>query len=108
MSAKMAPYTIVYADDVKQHLQAIDAKYHSLIRSHTEEQLRYQPAEETKNRKPLQRAMTAGAEWELRFGPGSRFRVFYSVDDDRYQVNVVAIGVKERNRLTIGGEGIET
>lgn len=96
MSAKTAPFAIVYAADVKQHLGAIDPKYHSLIRSQTEEQLLYQPAVETRNRKPLQRTMESGAEWELRLGPKNRFRV------------LVAIGVKERNRLTIGGEEVET
>lgn len=108
MSAKTAPFAIVYAADVKRHLGAIDPKYHSLIRSQTEEQLLYQPAVETRNRKPLQRTMASGAEWELRLGPKNRFRVFYLVDDAGHQVKVVAIGLKDRNRLTIGGEEVET
>ena len=108
MSAKTAPFAIVYAADVKQHLRAIDAKYHSLIRSQTEEQLLYQPAIESRNRKPLQRTMASGAEWELRLGPKNRFRVFDQIDDAGQQVKVVAIGVKERNRLTIGGEEVES
>lgn len=106
MSAKTAPFAIVYAAEVKQHLRAIDPKYHSLIRSQAEEQLLHQPAIETRNRKPLQRTMASGAEWELRLGPNNRFRVFYLVDEGGHQVKVVAIGVKERNRLTIGGEEV--
>jgi mRNA-degrading endonuclease RelE of RelBE toxin-antitoxin system len=106
MSAKTAPFAIVYAEEVKQHLRGIDPKHHSFIRSQTEEQLLYQPTVETKNRKPLQRAMASGAEWELRLGPRNRFRVFYQVDLDRHEVKVFAIGVKERNRLTIGGEEV--
>jgi mRNA-degrading endonuclease RelE of RelBE toxin-antitoxin system len=108
MSAKTAPFTIVYAADVKQHLRAIDPKHHSLIRSQTEEQLLHQPVVEARNRKPLQRTMGSGAQWELRLGPKNRFRVFYLVDDAAHQVKVVAIGVKERNRLTIGGEEVES
>jgi hypothetical protein len=46
-------------------------------------------------------------EWELRFGPGNRFRVFYEVDEKRFEVRILAIGVKDRNRLFIGGEEIE-
>jgi hypothetical protein len=32
----------------------------------------------------------------------------YQVDVDRHEVKVFAIGVKERNRLTIGGEEVGT
>jgi hypothetical protein len=47
------------------------------------------------------------AEWEIRFGPGNRFRVFYEVDREEGTVYILAIGVKERERLYIGGEEIE-
>jgi hypothetical protein len=40
----------------------------------------------------------------LRFGPRNRFRAFYEVDLTEQTVSVLAIGVKERNRLWIGGE----
>jgi mRNA-degrading endonuclease RelE of RelBE toxin-antitoxin system len=42
------------------------------------------------------------ATWELRIGPANRFRVFYRVDEQR--VRVLAIGVKSRQRLWIGGK----
>jgi len=45
-----------------------------------------------------------GATWELRFGPRNRFRAFYEVDPVKQIVYVLAIGVKERDRLWIGGE----
>jgi hypothetical protein len=35
---------------------------------------------------------------------GNRFRVFYEVDSALYEVQVLAVGVKDRNRLIIGGE----
>lgn len=108
MSAKTAPFAIVYSPEVKNHLQAIDAKYHSLLASESEQQLLYEPEVETRNRKPLQRPMSSGAEWELRVGPANRFRVFYQVDLDLRVVTIMAIGVKQRNHLRIGGEEFET
>lgn len=72
MSAKAAPFVIVYSPEVKEHLQAIDAKHHSYIASETEQQLLFEPDVATRNRKPLQRPMALGAEWELRIGPANR------------------------------------
>lgn len=108
MSAKKAPYAIASSPEVKEHLRAIEPKYHSLIRSETEQQLLYEPDVETANSKPLLRATVFGAEWEVRLGLQIRFRVFYQVDVDRREVTVLAIGVKDRNRLTLGGEEVET
>lgn len=97
MSAKTAPFAIAYSAEVKEHLKAIEPKYHSLIRSETEQQLLHAPVVKTTNRKPLLRATAFGAERELRLGPHNRFRVFYEVDVDRREVIVLAIGVKDRN-----------
>lgn len=44
-----------------------------------------------------------GAAMELRFGPKNLFRVFYEVNHEEKTVSVLAIGVKEGNRLFIGG-----
>jgi hypothetical protein len=46
------------------------------------------------------------AEWELRFGPSNRFRVFYQIDRDSREVRIVAVGVKDRNHLFVGGEEV--
>ena len=62
------------------------------------------PAKETRNRKPLDVPAPYGAQWELRFGPGNRFRVFYEVDFQTRSVKILAVGVKQRNSLRIGGE----
>jgi mRNA-degrading endonuclease RelE of RelBE toxin-antitoxin system len=102
--AKQQPFALVYADEVKQHLRAIETKYHSLIQSEIEGQLLFAPEVETRNRKPLKRPISFGAQWELRLGPDNRFRVFYQVDADNRKVRVLAVGVKDRNRLLIGGE----
>ena len=103
--AKRDAYLLVFAEAVKEHLRAIDAKYHSFIQAKIEEQLRYDALVETRNRKPLRRAIL-GAEWELRFGPQNRFRAYYRVITNEQKVSVLAVGVKERNRLLIAGEEI--
>ena len=38
------------------------------------------------------------------FGPNNRFRVFFEVDREEMRVLILAVAVKERNRLFIGGE----
>lgn len=62
----MASYRIVYDVEVRRQLAAIDRKYHSLIRRTIEQQLSHQSGVETRNRKPLQRSASLGADWELR------------------------------------------
>lgn len=77
-----------------------------MIRQTLDEQLLFEPEAETRNRKPLQPPAPLGATWELRFGPDNRFRVLYAVDHERQEVQVLAVGVKERDRLIIGGEEV--
>jgi len=78
-----------------------------LIRMTIEEQLRFEPDKETRNRKPLQRPVAFEATWELRLGPENRFRVFYAVSHERHEVQILAIGTKQRNRLRIAREEIK-
>ena len=78
-----------------------------MIRANIEGQLLFEPQTETRNRKPLQPPAALGATWELRFGPNNRFRVLYGVDLERQEVQILAIGVKENNRLLIGGMEVE-
>jgi hypothetical protein len=105
--AKQTPFALVYAAEVKQHVRAIETRYHSLIQSETEAQLLFDPDVETRNRSPLKRPVTFGADWELRLGPKNRFRVFYQVNAESRVVRVLAVGVKDRNCLFIGGEEFE-
>lgn len=100
-------FEIVYDPRVTEHLKAIDRKHRSLIRRTIEQQLTHGPEVETRNRKPLLRDTGFEADWELRFGPDNSFRVFYAVDSDRRQVQILAIGVKRGSRLYIAGEEIE-
>src|SRR5437016_6405688 len=108
--AKKSAFALVYANEVKQHLHAIETKYHSLIKSAVEAQLLHKPDVETRNRKPLKRPIAFGADWELRLGPDNRFRrfrVFYQVNTETREVRVLAVGVKERNCLFFGGKEVE-
>ena len=100
-------FNLVYAPQVKEHLKAIERRHYSLIRATIEAQLPFEPDVETRNRKPLKRPGAFEAEWELRFGPDSRFRVFYAIDEERGEVHILAIGVKQGNRLFIGREEVE-
>src|SRR5690349_15519888 len=105
--ARQSPFTLIYDPEVTGHLAAIERKYHSLIRRTIEEQLRFEPEAPTRNRKQLERPIDLGARWELRLGPDNRFRVFYRVDPERRQVRILAVGVKERDRLFIVGEEVK-
>jgi hypothetical protein len=102
--AKKNPFALVYAAEVKQHLRVIETKYHSLIQSEAEAHLLFDADVESRNRKPLKRPIAFGADWELRLGPDNRFRVFYQVNAEHREVRALPVGVKDRNRLWIGGE----
>jgi hypothetical protein len=109
MVRKKPAFQIVYQPETVRHLDAIEAKYLSLIRTTIEEQLSHRPFTETTNRKPLLRESPLGDnEWEIRFGPQNRLRVFYRSDPDEPQLVLVeAIGIKIRNRLMIGGQEVK-
>lgn len=100
-------FRLLYAPITKSHLKTIDRKYYFLIRTTIENALQFEPDIETMNRKPLKRQVAFEAEWELRFGPENRFRVFYDIDITAHEVHILAIGAKERNRLVIGGKEIK-
>src|SRR6267142_704875 len=105
--AKRAKFTLSFAPQVIEHLDVIESKYHGLLRRTSNEQLTYCPTEETRNRQPLDQPTPFGASWELRCGPDNRLRIFYEVDLAAREVQVLAIGVKDRSRLLIGGEEYE-
>jgi mRNA-degrading endonuclease RelE of RelBE toxin-antitoxin system len=69
--------------------------------------LLFEPDAETRNRKPLRQPAVFEAQWELRFGPDNRFRVFYEIDREGRRVYILAIGIKERERLFIAGEEVK-
>jgi hypothetical protein len=70
-----------------------------------DEQLSHQPTIETRNRKPMR--PNPLAPWELRV---ENLRVYYEVKGGSENENVVsmlAIGVKDGNRVLLGGKEIE-
>jgi hypothetical protein len=109
MARKKAAFQILYQPETVRHLDAIETKYLSLIRTTIEEQLSHEPFTETTNRKPLLRESSFGENvWEIRFGSQNRLRVFYRSDPDEPQrVLVEAIGTKSRDRLMIGGQEVK-
>lgn len=97
-------FELIFAPETIDHLDAIERRFHRHIQRTIDEQLARTPFNETRNRKPMDQPGPFGATWELRFGPKNCFRVFYEIDDTARTVQVLAIGVKDRNRLLIGGE----
>lgn len=43
------------------------------------------------------------ADWELRVDP---YRVFYDIDETKSIVRILAIGIKDREKIIIDGEEI--
>jgi mRNA-degrading endonuclease RelE of RelBE toxin-antitoxin system len=102
--ARRPQFVLIFAPEAVDHLSAIERKHHRLIQRTIDEQLSFTPENETRNRKPLEPPAPFDATWELRCGPRNCFRVFYDVEASQQRVRVLAIGVKESNRLLIGGE----
>lgn len=96
------PYTIEYSPETEEHLAALTARQRSTVFDTVDEQLSHQPTVETKNRKPMR--PNPIAPWELRIG---KLRVYYDVDELKKIVTILAIGVKERNRVRIAGEEVD-
>ena len=101
-------FELIFAPEVVGHLHAIERKYHRLIEKTLDEQLGFTPGRETRNRKRLDQPAPFDATWELRFGANNRFRVFYEIDAETNVVWILAIGLKEGNRLIVGREEIES
>jgi len=100
-------FEVVFDVQALDHMDAIERKYHSLIRRTVDQQLRAEPDTPTRNRKPLLRETAIGATWEIRCGPGNRFRIFYEVHRDQRLVGVLAIARKIGNHLFVGKEAFE-
>ena len=105
--ARPPKYTFKYARQIYEHMDFIESKHHRLIAATIKQQLSHTPESKTRNRKPLREPAVFGATWELRFGLNNTFRVFYEVDRAEAVVTILAIGVKEGNRLFIGGKEFE-
>jgi len=100
-------YEVIFDTLTLDHMNAIESKYHALIRRTVDEQLNHEPDVPTRNRKPLLRETVTTATWELRCGPDNRFRIFYDVHPEQRLVVVLAIARKVRNQLFVGKEKFE-
>lgn len=74
--ANEPPFAFTFAPEERGHMRVIKAKHHSTMRFNIDEQLQFDPENETRNRKPPTRPVSFGATWGLHFGPDNRSRVF--------------------------------
>jgi mRNA-degrading endonuclease RelE of RelBE toxin-antitoxin system len=100
---KNVPYRIDYSPEAVDHLAALTARESRTVLDVVDRQLRHEPTRATRNRKVLR--ANSVAPWELRVG---ELRVYYEVREEPERVVVVkAVGVKDRDRVRIGGEEVE-
>ena len=104
---KTRPYHLIYDTEFIPQLKSIERKYHAIIKEAIRRHLIYEADKKTNNRKPLTRTTSWGARWELHCGNDNEFRVFYSVYTERSEVHILAVGIKQRERLFIGGKEVE-
>jgi len=96
-------YRIAYSPAAEEHLRILTARQRGTIFDNVDKQLAHQPRAETRNRKPMR--PNPIAPWELRIGD---LRVYYDIEEKPDNVvTILAIGIKDRNRVRIGGEEVE-
>jgi mRNA-degrading endonuclease RelE of RelBE toxin-antitoxin system len=95
-------YVIEYSPEAEDHLRWLTTRQQRIVLDAVDRQLLDQPNVETRNRKPMR--PNPVAPWELRIG---NLRVYYELKDEpEFIVTVLAVGIKERNQVRIGGERI--
>ena len=99
---KKPPYVIEYSPPSREHLAALSAGQRATVLDEVDVQLLHQPTGVTRNRKPLQ--PNPLARFELRIAD---LRVYYEVDEERRVVEIRAVGIKDHDRVFIGGEEID-
>ena len=99
-------YEILFADETDEHLAALTAGQKAAVFEAIARQLPHEPTRKTRNRKPMDPDKRSFiTPWELRAG---NLRVYYAVEDQPSPtVVIVAVGVKVRERLLIGGKDVE-
>ena len=96
-------YVIEYSPEAEDHMRWLTARQQTIVLDAVDRQLLNQPNVETRNRKPMR--PNPVAPWELRIG---NLRVYYEVNDDpQPTVVVLAVGIKDRDRVRIGGEPVK-
>ena len=101
--AKAVEYRIEYSENAAAHLDEMTKRQRVVVIEAIDAQLMFEPAVETRHRKRLR--ANPLAPWELRVGD---LRVFYDVaDQPEPMVQVLAVGVKIRSRVVIGGVEVD-
>jgi mRNA-degrading endonuclease RelE of RelBE toxin-antitoxin system len=96
-------YTIEYALEVEEHLRSLTVRQRTIVLEAIDTQLTHDPTVETRNRKPMR--PNPLAPWELRV---QNMRVYYDVEHElKDRVLILAVGIKDHNRILIGGKEIE-
>ena len=103
---KKPPYVIEYSPPSREHLAALSAGQRATVLDEVDVQLLHQPTVVTRNRKPLQQPLQPNplARFALRV---AELRVYDEVDEARRVVEIRAVGIKDRDRVFIGGEEID-
>ncbi len=96
------PYQIILSEEAETHLQLLTARDRRIVIGGIEDQLLYQANVPTRNRQPIRPNNIA--TWKLRLGS---LRVYYDLEETEQIVQILAIGVKERNRVRIGDRDLE-
>jgi mRNA-degrading endonuclease RelE of RelBE toxin-antitoxin system len=93
-------YRVEYSPETADHLQSLTAGQRTLVFDAVDEQLAREPGVETRNRKPMR--PNPVAPWELRV---RELRVYYDIAEQPERVvTILAVGVKKRDRVIIGGQ----
>jgi mRNA-degrading endonuclease RelE of RelBE toxin-antitoxin system len=96
-------YDTQYSPDSEEHLRSLTARQRGIVFDGVDKQLIDRPSVETRNRKRMRPNLVA--PWELRLG---NLRVYYDIVEEPSQiVTILAVGVKKRNRVWIGGKEFE-
>lgn len=91
-------YEIEYTQEAIDDLRHFQKREQNMIVDGIDQQLRYEPTTETRNRKQMQ--INNLAKWELRIG---EFRVLYNVDTQVRIVEIQRIGEKRGNTFFFQG-----
>jgi mRNA-degrading endonuclease RelE of RelBE toxin-antitoxin system len=93
-------YRILYARPTEHHFRYLSLLQQKALLDAIDLQLAHQPMTQTKNRKRMR--PNPLATWELRVG---KLRAYYDVfTSPEAVVLIVAVGIKDRNTVQIGGE----
>ena len=96
-------YTVEYSPEAEENLRWLTTRQQRTVLDTVDRQLPNEPNVETRNRKPMR--PNPVAPWELRIG---NLRVYYEVKDEpEFIVTILAVGIKEREEVRIGGERIK-